>query len=381
MGVAHHTHYFVWFELGRTELMRGAGCAYGALEDDDGVFFPVIEAKAEYVAPARYDEVLEIETRLTQVEGVRVRFEYVVRRAEDAATLARGYTLHASCGRDGRPTRLPETLRARLISAVLGMALILGGTSCAAKKQRAAQTAEVLTAEAVLKQVDAAMAQHQLRKAKTLLQKIQFTQEERPKYEPLVRLALADATYYLGDDLSLIEARSKYLDFVTLYADHPKAPYAQFQAGMCSVKQIYSASRDQAQTQIAIDDFKDIDKRWPQSGYARAARQFIGKGQDGLAEHEFIIGSFYWKKKSYQAATERYTALLDKFPAYRQKDKVYYWLGRTLMDARTPDEGRVWLDQVLNEYPKSKYAKLAKTLLAESAKKDAAAAAKRAKPS
>lgn len=380
MGVAHHTHYFVWFELGRTELMRQAGCAYGALEDQDGIFFPVIEAKAEYVASARYDDVLEIETRLAAVEGVRVRFDYVVRRQGEGTTLARGSTVHASCGRDGKPTRMPETLRARLIAAFLLAAILLSGSACSSKKKPAAQ-AEVVTAEATLALSDDAMARHQLRKAKTLLQKIQFTQEERPKYEPLVRLALADSTYYLGDDLSLIEARSKYLDFVTLYGDHPKAPYAQFQAGMCSVKQIYSASRDQAQTQIAIDDFKEIDKRWPHSGYARAARQFIGKGEDGLAEHEFIIANFYWKKRAYQAATERYTSLLTKFPAYRQKDKVYYWLGRAYMDARSPDEGRVWLDQVLTEYPRSKYAKMAKSLLAESAKKDAKAEAKRARPS
>lgn len=114
MGVAHHTHYFVWFELGRTELMRQAGCAYGALEDDDGVFFPVIEAGAEYLAPARYDEVIEIETRLTGAEGVRVRFEYALRKSGDARVLARGFTVHASCGRDGRPARLPESVRARL---------------------------------------------------------------------------------------------------------------------------------------------------------------------------------------------------------------------------------------------------------------------------
>jgi outer membrane protein assembly factor BamD len=271
-------------------------------------------------------------------------------------------------------------MKSRTTVTALMLALVVCGTGCAAKKKDAAkQTTEVLTAEAVLAQVDVAMAHHQLRKAKTLLQKIQFTQTERPKYEPLVRLALADATYYLGDDLSLIEARSKYLDFVTLYSDHPRAPYAQFQAGMCSVKQIISASRDQAQTQVAIDDFKEIDKRWPESAYARAARQFIGKGQDGLAEHEFIVGSFYWKKRAYQAATERFTGLLEKFPAYRQKDKVYYWLGRTLLDARSPDEGRVWLDQVLNQYPRSKYAKMATDLLAAAAKKEAAAAAKAAK--
>ena len=114
MGVVHHTHYFVWFELGRTELMRQAGCAYGTLEDDDGVFFPVIEAGAHYHAPARYDEVVEIETRLAEAEGVRVRFEYVVRRSDDARVLSRGFTVHAACGRNGRPIRLPESLRVRL---------------------------------------------------------------------------------------------------------------------------------------------------------------------------------------------------------------------------------------------------------------------------
>jgi outer membrane protein assembly factor BamD len=262
------------------------------------------------------------------------------------------------------------------IVAVLSLVVVAFGASCAGKKKSAKPVTEVVTAEAGLAQADAAMAQRRLRKAKTILQKIQFTQTERSVYEPLVRLALADSTYYLSDDLSLIEARSKYLDFVTLYGDHAKAPYAQFQAGMCSVKQIYSASRDQAQTQVAIDDFREIDKRWPTSPYGRAARQFIGKGLDGLAEHEFLIGMFYWKKRSYQAATQRLTGLLERFPEYRQKDKVYFWLGRTLMDARTPDEGRVWLDQVLNDYPRSKYAKPAKALLAESAKKDAAAAAR-----
>jgi outer membrane protein assembly factor BamD len=265
------------------------------------------------------------------------------------------------------------------VAAWLAFVLVGGCVGCAAKKSEPKQPAEVVTAEATLAQVNVAMAHRQLRKAKDLLQKIQFTQAERATYEPLVRLALADATYYLGDDVSLIEARSKYLDFVTLYSDHPRAPYAQFQAGMCSVKQIYSASHDQAQTQIAIDDFQQVDKRWPQSPYARAARQFIGKGQDGLAEHEFIVGSFYWKKRAYQAATERFTGLLEKFPTYRQKDKVYYWLGRTLLDARSPDEGRVWLDQVLEQYPRSKYAKLAQDRLALEAKKEAAAAARAAK--
>src|SRR5262245_7471040 len=184
MGVAHHSHFFVWFELGRTELMREAGCAYGELEDNDGVFFPVIEAGAEFLQPARYDEELEIETKLTSAAGVRVRFDYVLRRPGDAAALARGFTVHASCGRDGRPTRLPESLRERLIALVMCVALIGTAFGCAGKKAKAKDAAEVLNAEQTLARVEQAMAHHQLRRAKNLLQKVQFTQAERPKYEP-----------------------------------------------------------------------------------------------------------------------------------------------------------------------------------------------------
>ena len=259
----------------------------------------------------------------------------------------------------------------RLAVAFMATALVAGAGGCASQQKKPKKTAEVLTAEQSLALADQAMAKHQLRKAKDILQKVQFTPTDRPEYEPLVRIGLADATYYLGDDLSLIEARSKYLDFVTLYADHPRAPYAQFQAGMCSVRQIYSASRDQAQTHVAIEDFEAIDKRWPTSPYGRAARQFLGKGQDSLGEHEFIVGTFYRKRKVYDAAVDRYKYLLEKFPTYRAKDKVYYWLGWTLGRSGLPAEGRVWLDQVMNEYPRSKYAGMAKQLLAKEAKKDA----------
>jgi acyl-CoA thioesterase FadM len=78
MGVAHHTHYFVWFELGRTELMREAGCAYGALEDDDGVFRG--RAGAEYLAPARYDEAPR-SRRASPGRRVRARFDTSAERA------------------------------------------------------------------------------------------------------------------------------------------------------------------------------------------------------------------------------------------------------------------------------------------------------------
>lgn len=114
MGVAHHTHYLVWFELGRTELMRSAGFAYGEVEDRLGVLFPVVEAGVRYRQPARYDEELEVRTRVATIGGPRVRFEYHIVRPGTGALLAEGFTVHAAIGRDGRPHRVPAPLVAAL---------------------------------------------------------------------------------------------------------------------------------------------------------------------------------------------------------------------------------------------------------------------------
>jgi acyl-CoA thioester hydrolase len=114
MRVAYHAHYLVWFEIGRTELMRALGCAYGELEDRDGIAFPLTEVGARYLAPARYDDLLDVHTRLVEVGAVRVRFEYQVVRPSDGKVLATGHTEHAALARDGRPRRMPAELRARL---------------------------------------------------------------------------------------------------------------------------------------------------------------------------------------------------------------------------------------------------------------------------
>ena len=114
MNVAYHGHYLAWYEMGRTELMREVGCAYGDLEDREGVFFPVIAVGSRYLHPARYDDALEVHTRLAQVAGVRVRFEYELFRQADHVLLATGFTEHAAVGRDGKPIRLPRPLLARL---------------------------------------------------------------------------------------------------------------------------------------------------------------------------------------------------------------------------------------------------------------------------
>ena len=112
MGIAWHGEYLAWFEVGRTDLLRGCG-TYRELEAQ-GLRLPVIEVQARYLRPALYDDVLEIHTRLTDVRGARVSFDYEVRREGTEGPLATGSTSHAAIDLRGRPRRLPEELRRRL---------------------------------------------------------------------------------------------------------------------------------------------------------------------------------------------------------------------------------------------------------------------------
>jgi len=109
MGVVYYANYLVWFEVGRTDLLRGSGWSYREMEVE-GFSLPVIEAQCSYRQSARYDDDLDIRTTGTLLSRVRVRFNYEVVRAADDAVLAEGYTVHASLDQDGRPRRLPDRI-------------------------------------------------------------------------------------------------------------------------------------------------------------------------------------------------------------------------------------------------------------------------------
>jgi acyl-CoA thioester hydrolase len=111
MGIVYYANYLVWFEVGRTDLLRHGGWSYREMEGD-GFSLPVVEAHTDYRQPARYDDDLEIRTTGALLSPVRVRFDYTIERPADRATLATGHTVHAALDRSGRPRRLPERVRA-----------------------------------------------------------------------------------------------------------------------------------------------------------------------------------------------------------------------------------------------------------------------------
>ena len=113
MGRAHHMHYLAWFELGRTELIRGTGMAYADMERQ-GTMLPVSHVEVEYRRGAGYDELVEIETRVSEVRSRTVTFSYRATGAEDGELLATGSTRLVCTDPAGRPTRIPDAARATL---------------------------------------------------------------------------------------------------------------------------------------------------------------------------------------------------------------------------------------------------------------------------
>lgn len=111
LGVVYHANYFVWFEVGRVELMRELGIIYKQLEIEDDCHIVVTEAQCRYERPARYDDVLRVRTRITEVHTRTICFGYEVLRDDSGEALAHGFTKHVVCGRNGRPKTLPEKYR------------------------------------------------------------------------------------------------------------------------------------------------------------------------------------------------------------------------------------------------------------------------------
>ncbi|MBV8233403.1 MAG: acyl-CoA thioesterase [Planctomycetaceae bacterium] len=108
MGLLHHANYFVYFEMGRTELLRQRGVSYRDLEDA-GHLLVIIDIGCKFQRPAYYDDLLTLRTTVTRVTHVKIVHQYQVFR--DGVLLAEGHSTLACVDREGKPHPLPALLK------------------------------------------------------------------------------------------------------------------------------------------------------------------------------------------------------------------------------------------------------------------------------
>jgi len=105
MGVVHHSNYYVWFEVARTEYMREQGITYKQMEER-GLMLPLTETHCQYLQGALYDDTIVIKTSMTRFSGARITMEYDVMRRDDNCLLAKGKTVHAITDKNLKPVNI-----------------------------------------------------------------------------------------------------------------------------------------------------------------------------------------------------------------------------------------------------------------------------------
>ncbi|WP_026889504.1 acyl-CoA thioesterase [Clostridium beijerinckii] len=107
MGIVHHSNYFIWFEAGRTDFIKGSHISYSEMEEN-GILIPLAESNCKYIIGAKYEDELIIKTWVKQLTPVKVEFNYSVIRENDQREIAKGSTLHIFLNNDFRIINLKK---------------------------------------------------------------------------------------------------------------------------------------------------------------------------------------------------------------------------------------------------------------------------------
>jgi len=108
MGIVYHANHFIWFEVGRVELLRQLGFTYREMEKDDDCYIAVVDARCRYTAPVLYDDEVLVRTYLKNIRDKMVHFGYELRRAGTGELLAEGETTHIVADSQMKSRTLPE---------------------------------------------------------------------------------------------------------------------------------------------------------------------------------------------------------------------------------------------------------------------------------
>jgi outer membrane protein assembly factor BamD len=168
-------------------------------------------------------------------------------------------------------------------------------------------------------------------------------------------LRLADSFFEEKTPLGFVEAQGRFKDFRSRYPSHPRSDYALYRLAQVSDRQAEKPDRDQANTRLAAQSYRELLQNYPGSPYANEARARYRAMLDLLAEHEFLVAQFYFRRGAWEAARSRFEGLFAAFPEYSSMEKALYWAGRTEVVLGRGDDARAFFDRLRRDYPESRY--------------------------
>jgi outer membrane protein assembly factor BamD len=180
-----------------------------------------------------------------------------------------------------------------------------------------------------------------------------FPQSE---HQPDARITLGDTYFNEAGTANYVLAVSTYREFLTLYPQHPRSDYAQFQAAESYFRQRNTPDRDQTATQQALEEYQRLLDIYPESKYLEQTRARIRECRQTLARSHHMVGYFYQRgRQAWRAATTRYETIINDYPDYDKLDEIYFRLAECLGAAGRYGEALPYLGRLEKEYPQSRF--------------------------
>jgi outer membrane protein assembly factor BamD len=223
--------------------------------------------------------------------------------------------------------------------------------SCSGKKEIKPQ--ETFDPEKAFVTANNLLEKKDYEKARSTFQEIK-SKDTSKKYASLAQLKIADS-YIKEDEPDL--AISEYNKFLDAYPDNQYAPYAQYQIAMVYFDRIEDAARGYSYAAKAIEEFEKLKKKFPRNPYKDIIEIRIKQSNNIIAEHEFLVGEFYYKKDSYNAALGRFEELLKKYPDYTGEAEVLFYIGMSYKNLGQKDKASEYLKRFIKKYPNNKFVK------------------------
>ena len=170
-------------------------------------------------------------------------------------------------------------------------------------------------------------------------------------------LLSADSYFLAGGTSNFVKAEAKYRDFLNRFPTSDRSDYVQMQIANCLAEQMLKPDRDQTATLKALTAFEGVLQLYPTSGYVKEVQTRIVEIRQALAEHEYRVGRYNFRRRIYSSAVWRLGDLVEDYPDFEEMDKVLFMLGMAYGKGRLPEEAIETFDQLRTEYPDSRYIK------------------------
>ncbi len=193
-----------------------------------------------------------------------------------------------------------------------------------------------------------------------IFEQIKSSFPDSPPFTQWAEIKVGDCHFFKKD---YMEAIAAYEEFKKTRPTHEDIPYVQYQIGLSHFEQMRTLDRDQTSTKKALSNFEYLVANTPPSIFTEKALEKIEICKKRLADHEFYIANFYYKKGKYEATVTRLEGLQEQFPKRSDEDKALYLLGKSYLELDRWEKAKEAFTRIVNEFPKSSHYREAKSIL------------------